>query len=314
MGGLCLRCGTICLEQTDAAEKTIGNPLVPALIAMFPLWHRRCPSTCVEESNTTSMAPLISILTPTRNRGSTFLPQAIASVRALRLSCAYEHVVVDDASDDGTAAYLAREAAGDSRLRPVYHIHQHGVGAARNSAVHAARGEYVVDLDDDDILLAQGVEHRLRYLQAHPEFWAVHANALKIDEQGRYLIGEDVQNYLCLDRARCAELFFTSAMFPTASTAMYQRVALLGLGDWDESLSCCEDYDLWLRSLERYGAPGFLDEPVALYRRKAHSLGIDSVLSGAHARNQLTVQRRYYHLLAPKSNHTRTECEGAHAS
>jgi hypothetical protein len=103
-------------------------------------------------------------------------------------------------------------------------------------------------------------------------------------------------------------------MFPTASTAMYQRVALLGLGDWDESLSCCEDYDLWLRSLERYGPPGFLDEPVALYRRKAHSLGIDSVLSGAHARNQLTVQRRYYHLLKPKSNHTRTEREGAHAS
>jgi len=52
-------------------------------------------------------------------------------------------------------------------------------------------------------LVVAGVEHRYRYLQAHPTFWAVHANALRIDETGRYLIGEDVAIYFCPDRARC---------------------------------------------------------------------------------------------------------------
>src|SRR5205814_740785 len=119
------------------------------------------------------------------------------------------------------------------------------------------RGEFLVDLDDDDLLTAHGVEARYQYLLAHPEFWAVHANALKIDADGRYLIGEDVINCFCGDRDRCTELFYTSTMIPNASTAMYRRAALLELGGWDASLSCCEDYDLWLRSLRRYGPPGF---------------------------------------------------------
>ncbi len=42
------------------------------------------------------VAPVISILTPTRNRRHNYLPQAVASVRALILSVPYEHVIVDD--------------------------------------------------------------------------------------------------------------------------------------------------------------------------------------------------------------------------
>lgn len=241
--------------------------------------------------------PVISILTPTRNRAESFLPQAIASVAALRLSCSYEHVIVDDASDDGTAELLAAAAKDDPHIRPIFHETSRGVAAARNSAARAARGVFLVDLDDDDVLLADGVERRYRYLLDHPEFWAVHANALKVDEEGGYLIGEESGNFLCTDARACARHFFESTMIPNASTAMYRREALLALGGWDEALSCCEDFDLWLRSLERYGPPGFLDAPVALWRKKACSLGIDSVHSGAHERNQALVKARWAHLL-----------------
>lgn len=244
------------------------------------------------------LAPLISILTPTRDRAATFLPQAIASVRALRLALPYEHVIADDASGDGTAAYLAAEAARDGHLRVVRHDAPRGVAAARNSAARAARGAFLVDLDDDDLLLPGGVERRYRYLLAHREYWAVHANAPKIDETGRSLAGEESRNFLCADPRACARHFYDSTMLPNASTAMYRREALLALGGWDESLSCCEDYDLWLRSLARYGPPGFVDAPVALWRKKARSLGIDSIRSGAHAHNQRTVRARWAHLVA----------------
>jgi len=241
--------------------------------------------------------PVISILTPTRNRCASFLPLAIASVRAVRLSVPYEHVIVDDCSDDETAAYLASEAKADARIQPVRHEARGGVSAARNSAARHARGKFLVDLDDDDLLVAGGVEQRCRYMEAHPQYWAAHGNALKVDEAGRYLVGEDVANFFCPDRDRCARLFFTSEMIPNASTAIYRRTELLEIGGWDESLSCCEDYDLWLRSLQRYGPPGFVDTIVALYRKKDRGLGIDSVRSGEHARNQRLVQKRYAHLL-----------------
>ncbi len=246
----------------------------------------------------TDTAPTISIVTPTHNRRATFLPLAIASVRAMRLSCPWEHVVVDDGSDDGTAAYLADLAARDPRLVVVRHERPRGVAAARNSAAAAARGEYLVDLDDDDLLTVDGVEQRYSSMRAHPQFWAAHANAAKIDESGRYLIGEDVRNFLCEDRARCARHFYESTMIPNASTAIYRRQALLDLGGWDETLRCCEDYDLWLRSLERYGPPGFVDAIVTLYRKKDRGLGIDSVRSGVHERNQRLLKARWAHLLS----------------
>jgi len=245
--------------------------------------------------------PVISIITPTHNRRGTFLPQAIASVRALRLAPAWEHVIVDDGSDDGTADYLATLAAADPRVVLVRHDRPRGVAAARNSAAAAARGEFIVDLDDDDLLTVDGVARRYEYLRAHPRFWAVHANAVKIDEAGRYLLGEDVRNFFCADLAGCARHFYDSTMIPNASTAIYRRPALLALGGWDESLRCCEDYDLWLRSLERYGPPGFLDQIVTLYRRKERGLGIDSLRDGVHERNQRLLKARWAHLVAPEA-------------
>jgi glycosyltransferase involved in cell wall biosynthesis len=252
-----------------------------------------------KERRTLTEPPAVSILTPTRDRAATFLPQAIASVRALQLSVPYEHVIVDDGSCDGTADYLAAEAAADPHLKIVRHRESRGVAAARNSALAAARGAIVADLDDDDLLTVAGVETRLRYLAGHPERWAVHANALRIDEEGRYLIGADVQNRACDDPAACLLLFHSSAMIPNASTGMFRRAALLELGGWDATLSCCEDYDLWLRGLLRFGPPGFVDAIVALYRVKERSLGIDSVRSGAHDRNQQTVQTRIRALAPP---------------
>ena len=250
-------------------------------------------------SDPLSETPAVSILTPTRDRAATFLPQAIASVRALRLSVPYEHVIVDDGSRDDTAAYLAAEAGADAHLTVVRHATSRGVAAARSSALQAAHGAIVADLDDDDLLTVAGVDLRLRYLRDHPERWAVHANALRMDEAGRYLIGGDVLNYACDDPRDCLRLFYTSAMIPNASTGMFRRAALLELGGWDATLSCCEDYDLWLRGLLRFGPPGFVAAVVAMYRVKESSLGIDSLRSGVHDRNQQTVQQRLRALAPP---------------
>ncbi len=241
--------------------------------------------------------PTISIITPTHNRRDSYLPLAIASVQAARLACTWEHVIVDDGSDDDTAAYLADLATRDRRIIPVRHGRSRGVAAARNSAVAAAQGKFIIDLDDDDLLTTDGVAQRHDYLQANPQFWAAHANAAKIDEGGHYLIGEDVRNSFCADRRECARHFYESTMIPNASTAIYRRRELLDLGGWDESLRCCEDFDLWLRSLDRYGPPGFVDTIVTLYRRKEQGLGIDSVRSGVHEQNQRLLKARWAHLL-----------------
>ncbi len=59
-------------------------------------------------------------------------------------------VVVDDCSSDGSWSVIETLSAKDARIRPVRHAANRGVGAARNSILEHATGEFVAFFDDDD--------------------------------------------------------------------------------------------------------------------------------------------------------------------
>jgi len=61
-----------------------------------------------------------------------------------------EIVVVDDSSTDGSWPIVQRLAAEDDRIRAVRHPENRGVGAARNSVLEHASGDFVAFFDDDD--------------------------------------------------------------------------------------------------------------------------------------------------------------------
>lgn len=67
-----------------------------------------------------------------------------------------EFVFVDDASPDGSVDRL-REVMAEyptvgERVRILRHAHNRGVGAARRTAIEAARGTYICFVDSDDVL------------------------------------------------------------------------------------------------------------------------------------------------------------------
>ena len=92
---------------------------------------------------------LISVIVPVYN-GEALLPQAVDSVLAQTFSD-FELILVNDGSQDGTAALCDRYAAGDGRVR-VLHRENGGVSAARNAGMEIAAGRYLAFLDADDWL------------------------------------------------------------------------------------------------------------------------------------------------------------------
>ena len=88
--------------------------------------------------------PSVSIIIATCNRPQ-FLPGAVASARAAGTDV--EIIVVDDASQDETAAVCA-QLPGINYIRLE---RNQGVAGARNLGILASTAEFVAFLDDDDL-------------------------------------------------------------------------------------------------------------------------------------------------------------------
>ena len=91
----------------------------------------------------------VSVIIPVYNTAE-YLPQCLDSVTAQSHSD-LEIIAVDDGSTDSSAEILQRHAATDGRLRVISQPNR-GVSAARNAALDAATGEYVVFVDSDDCI------------------------------------------------------------------------------------------------------------------------------------------------------------------
>lgn len=91
--------------------------------------------------------PLVSVLIPSFNAEG-FLGRAVAS--ALDQTLSAELVIVDDASTDGALALARSLAAGRDDVRVEALACNGGPAVARNTAIAAARGDWLAVLDADD--------------------------------------------------------------------------------------------------------------------------------------------------------------------
>lgn len=94
-------------------------------------------------------APAVSVVMSTYNRGA-LLADAVRSVLAQRGSgaAAFELLVVDNNSTDGTREVIEGFARSDPRVRYVFEGRQ-GLSHARNAGIREARAELVAFTDDD---------------------------------------------------------------------------------------------------------------------------------------------------------------------
>jgi glycosyltransferase involved in cell wall biosynthesis len=121
--------------------------------------------------------PLVSVIVPVYN-AERFLQEALDSVRAQDYE-PVEIVVVDDGSEDGSAA-VAKSFEG---VRYVFQSNQ-GPSAARNAGIAAAGGEFIAFLDADDVMLPNKLRVQIGYLLEHPEIGCVLAQHDDVVEPG----------------------------------------------------------------------------------------------------------------------------------
>lgn len=88
------------------------------------------------------------------------------SIAAETRDRSYEVLVVDNASSDGSAAAIAAHPLGARLQMPGANL---GFARANNLAAEAARGEYILLLNPDTVILDGAIDKLLTFAQAHPD-------------------------------------------------------------------------------------------------------------------------------------------------
>jgi hypothetical protein len=207
----------------------------------------------------------VTVVIPTRDR-LPLLREAVASVLAQDWPW-WELVVVDDASSDGTSAWISDLA--ETRIRCIRLEVRAERTAARNRGLAEARGPLVLFLDDDDRLRPSALRELAHALDRAPEAVAAFGAKEVFDGTGhrKRIPHPRVRLVRCVWDDVMAGWMFVSGQ------VLLRTDAVRDAGGWDEQLVMAEDQDLWLRVPGR--RPAVLVPSIVLEQR-TRAEGVDA--------------------------------------
>lgn len=188
--------------------------------------------------------PAITIVTPTFNRRES-LARALESVRSQTVDD-FEHIVVDDGSEDGSAEMCLR--FGDPRVRVQRFDVRRGANQARNEGVRLARAPVVTFLDSDDEFLPHRLERVLATLAAEPEIDLVLSSfRMRLPAGAVASVNRDQR----LDGAWFEELLMWHALY-LGGSSITLRLDLARRVPWAAGLRRMQDREVLLHMAQRH--------------------------------------------------------------
>ena len=218
---------------------------------MVPLPVR--PLRRVHMERGSSSDPLVSIVTPTLDRGAT-IARCLESVRGQSYPHV-EHIVVDGGSTDETLSVLA-EHEGTYQLRWVSEADT-GMYDAVNKGLGMARGSVVAYLNSDDLFLPWTVESALGAFDDSTDL--VFGDLLLLIDDGVSDRVTELRFYP--DFNMPYYLYVGSVAQPTA---FWRRSLVERIGQFDESFRLIADCDYWLRAASVGAQISHVDEILAI--------------------------------------------------
>lgn len=211
-------------------------------------------------------APLVSVLMPTYN-AERYLGEAIDSILAQTLS-AFECLVVDDGSTDGTLDLVRAYQRRDRRIRFLA-CPRAGIATALNAGLAATPYPFLARMDADDRTSPDRLAQQVAYLLSHPECVAVGGQAVLIDPEGLPICPFTVPlEHAEIDGAHLAGV--GGRLLHGAAT--FRTEALRSVGGWRATYEPAEDFDLSLR-LAEVGVLANLPAPTLEYRMHPRGAG-----------------------------------------
>ena len=195
--------------------------------------------------------PLVTVLMPVYN-AEKYLPNALESI----LNQTYKNLeilIINDGSTDNSEKIIL--SYNDPRIR---YIKQNnvGVGETLRRGVELATGELIRRMDADDLTTLDSIEIQVKFLLKHPKFGMVAAQQCHITENGKIARHKTIPRPEWFNGQPYRTLKFDDFQLDKTppivhGTAMFYRNLALEVGNYRPWFRVAEDYDLWLRIMER---------------------------------------------------------------
>jgi glycosyltransferase involved in cell wall biosynthesis len=214
--------------------------------------------------------PKVSVIMPVYN-GEKYVRAAIDSILAQTFTD-FELLIIDDGSNDKSIKII--KSYSDRRIRIIRNDKNRGLPYTRNEAIESSLGEYIANLDCDDISHLSRLQKQTDFLEANSDFGLIGSFIENINKSGK-TIG-NMWSFPAPVEEVPAILFFGN-YFAQSSTMI--RKSSLPTNGYDVNMPVAEDYDLWIRIAEK---------------SKAWNLPEILVQIRQHGENSMTVLSRLY--------------------
>jgi len=178
--------------------------------------------------------PVLSIIIPCYNHGQ-YIKEALQSVALCTDTALYEIIIINDGSTDEHTVQVLHELEREGYN--IIHQTNLGLGAARNNAIKAARGKYILPLDCDNRIRPEYIYEGINVLNNHLGVAVVYGDAEYFGEKkGRWIVGPFNLQNLMLNNYIDACAVFRKSVWENLS-GYDVHMPIMGYEDWD----------LWLR-------------------------------------------------------------------
>lgn len=244
--------------------------------------------------------PMVSVVMPvychTGSHGE-YLRETLDSVAAQTFRD-FELVIVDDCSPMDILP-IVDAVSSIPRARILRSTANLGHAESRNAGVRAAECELIAFLDHDDTWMPEKLERQVALMQANRD---AAMTFCRVDVFGPGADRFPIDQKSIPERPDFAWLASHRNVVISATAAMIRKQAMLDIGLFDTRYSTCDDYDAWLKVLQR--AP-IVFQPETLARYRLHRYNVNWSIDRANDNKLLTALIWSHWLRAPLAERIR---------
>jgi glycosyltransferase involved in cell wall biosynthesis len=186
--------------------------------------------------------------------GADYIDRAIRScLNQVLINTKIEVIVVNDGSTDNTKEIC--KSFGKS-IKYIEIPSNLGISTASNIAIKNSKYDYFMRVDSDDFLNQMAVMYMSSILEANSDIDFVVCDHIRVDNFGQ--------------KTKLVKLDSNHMIYRHGAGILFRRVILDSVGQYDETIRNCEDFDLLARMIILHKCKYFY-MPIALYRYYIHS-------------------------------------------